>query len=92
MLPLCMKKFLGTLAVLALATAPALSPAFAQVQNVDPNDVIDADLAAPDYDGNFDSGSSILSRRPARQRTRPKRSATRAACQPIMAIPFRTMI
>tara|TARA_R110000824_G_scaffold33567_15_gene107518 strand:+ start:170 stop:934 length:765 start_codon:yes stop_codon:yes gene_type:complete len=53
-----MKKFLGTLAVLALATAPALSPAFAQVQNVDPNDVIDADLAAPDYDGNFDSGSS----------------------------------
>ncbi|WP_417612182.1 DUF1134 domain-containing protein [Parasphingorhabdus sp.] len=55
MLPLCMKKFLGTFAVLALATAPALSPAFAQVENVDPNDVIDADLAAPDYDGNFDS-------------------------------------
>lgn len=58
MLPLCMKKFLGTFAVLALATAPALSPAFAQVQNVDPNDVIDADLATPDYDGNFDSGSA----------------------------------
>ncbi|PHR21867.1 MAG: hypothetical protein COA41_01825 [Sphingopyxis sp.] len=56
MLPLCMKKFLGTFAVLALATAPALSPASAQqVENVDPNDVIDADLAAPDYDGNFDS-------------------------------------
>jgi len=58
MLPLCMKKFLATFAVLALATAPALSPAFAQVENVDPNDVIDADLAAPDYDGNFDSSAS----------------------------------
>jgi hypothetical protein len=57
MLPLCAKKFLGIFAVLALATAPALSPAFAQVENVDPNDVIDADLAAPDYDGNFDSGA-----------------------------------
>ncbi len=57
MLPLCMKKLLGTFAVLALATAPALSPAFAQVENVDPNDVIDADLAAPDYDDNFDSGT-----------------------------------
>ena len=57
MLPFCMKKILGTFAVLALATAPALSPAFAQVENVDPNDVIDADLAAPDYDGNFDSAT-----------------------------------
>ncbi len=58
MLPFCMKKLLGTFAVLALATAPALSPAFAQVENVDPNDVIDADLAAPDYDDNFDSGNA----------------------------------
>lgn len=56
MVPFCMKKILGIFAVLALATAPALSPALAQVQNVDPNDVIDADLAAPDYDGNFESG------------------------------------
>ena len=58
MLPLCMKKFLGLFAVLALATAPGLSPAFAQVETVDPNDVIDADLAAPDYDGNFESSAS----------------------------------
>lgn len=58
MLPLCTKKFLGLFAVLALATAPGLSPAFAQVENVDPNDVIDADLAAPDYDGNFESDAS----------------------------------
>jgi hypothetical protein len=58
MLPLYMKKFLGTFAVLALAAAPALTPAFAQVENVDPNDVIDADLAAPDYDSNFDSGAA----------------------------------
>tara|TARA_R110000824_G_scaffold104214_6_gene247335 strand:- start:4474 stop:5256 length:783 start_codon:yes stop_codon:yes gene_type:complete len=58
MLPLCTKKFLGLFAVLALATAPGLSPAFAQVENVDPNDVIDADLAAPDYDGNFKSDAS----------------------------------
>jgi len=58
MLPLYIKKFLGTFAVLALAAAPALTPAFAQVENVDPNDVIDADLAAPDYDRNFDSGTA----------------------------------
>ena len=58
MLPLCMKKFLGLFAVLALAIAPAASPAFAQVQSVDPNDVIDADLASPDYDGNFESSAS----------------------------------
>lgn len=58
MLPLWTKKSLGLFAVLALATAPALSPAYAQVETVDPNDAIDADLAAPDYDGNFDSGSS----------------------------------
>lgn len=58
MIPLWMKKSLGLFAVLALATAPALSPAYAQVESVDPNDVIDADLAAPDYDGNFDSGTA----------------------------------
>ncbi len=58
MLPLWMKKSLGLFAVLALATAPALSPAYAQIESVDPNDVIDADLAAPDYDENFDPGSS----------------------------------
>ncbi|WP_373491893.1 DUF1134 domain-containing protein [Parasphingorhabdus sp.] len=59
MLPLWMKKSLGLFAVLALASTPALSPAYAQVESVDPNDVIDADLAAPDYDGNFEaSGSS----------------------------------
>ncbi|MEH6792146.1 MAG: DUF1134 domain-containing protein [Parasphingorhabdus sp.] len=43
---------------MALATAPSLSPAYAQVQNVDPNDAIDADLAAPDYDGNFDPANA----------------------------------
>lgn len=58
MLPLCMKKSLGLFAVLALAIAPVLSPALAQIETVDPNDAIDADLAAPDYDGNFESASS----------------------------------
>lgn len=58
MLPFCMKKILGTFAVLALATAPALSPASAQVDTVDPNDAIDADLATPDYDGNFNSATA----------------------------------
>ncbi len=58
MLPLCVKKSLGLFAVVALAIAPVASPAFAQVETVDPNDVIDADLAAPDYDGNFESSAS----------------------------------
>ncbi len=58
MLPLCVKKSLGLFAVVALAIAPVASPVFAQVENVDPNDMIDADLAAPDYDGNFESGAS----------------------------------
>ncbi|MEH6660534.1 MAG: DUF1134 domain-containing protein [Parasphingorhabdus sp.] len=58
MLRLCLKKSLGLFAVLALASGPALSPAYAQVETVDPNDVIDADLAAPDYDGNFESDAS----------------------------------
>ena len=58
MLPLCVKKSFGLFAVLALAIAPVASPALAQVETVDPNDVIDADLAAPDYDGNFDSSAS----------------------------------
>ena len=62
MLPLCAKKFFGIFAVLALAAGPALTPAFAQVENIDPNDAIDADLAAPayaapDYDGNFDAST-----------------------------------
>ena len=58
MLPICVKKSLGLFAVLALAIAPVATPAFAQVETVDPNDVIDADLAAPDYDGNFESSDS----------------------------------
>lgn len=58
MLPFRMKKIWGIFAVLTLAVSPTLSPAYAQVENVDPNDVIDADLAAPDYDGNFDSGTA----------------------------------
>jgi hypothetical protein len=58
MLPICVKKSLGLFAVLALAIAPVATPAFAQVETVDPNDVIDADLAAPDYDGNFQSSDS----------------------------------
>lgn len=54
MLQSCLKKSLGLFAVLAFAAAPAVSPAYAQLQSVDPNDVIDADLEAPDYDGNFE--------------------------------------
>ena len=58
MLPLCVKKSLGLFAVMAMAITPVMSPAFAQVETVDPNDMIDADLAAPDYDGNFESDAS----------------------------------
>lgn len=42
-------KLLGAFAAATLA----LSPAYGQVETIDPNDAIDADLAAPDYDGNF---------------------------------------
>ncbi len=52
------KKLLGLFAVVALATGPVLSPAMAQVQTIDPNDAIDADLAAPDYDGTLEPSSS----------------------------------
>ncbi|WP_108811578.1 DUF1134 domain-containing protein [Sphingorhabdus sp. Alg231-15] len=48
------RKLLGLFTVAALACAPTMSPAFAQVQTIDPNDAIDADLDTPDYDGNFD--------------------------------------
>ena len=44
-------RLLGLFAVMALAT----SPAHAQVQTIDPNDAIDADLAAPDYDGTLEA-------------------------------------
>ncbi|WP_375140336.1 DUF1134 domain-containing protein [Parasphingorhabdus cellanae] len=49
------KRLLGLFAVAALSCAPAMSPAFAQVQTIDPNDAIDADLDNPDYDGNFEA-------------------------------------
>lgn len=49
------RKLLGLFAVAALACSPTMSPAFAQVQTIDPNDAIDADLNNPDYDGNFEA-------------------------------------
>ena len=49
------RKLLGLLAIVAFASVPALSPAFAQVQTIDPNEAIDADLNTPDYDGNFEA-------------------------------------
>ncbi|WP_442955411.1 DUF1134 domain-containing protein [Parasphingorhabdus sp.] len=52
------KKLLGLLAVVTLASVPTLSPAFAQVQTIDPNNAIDADLNTPDYDGNFEPQNS----------------------------------
>lgn len=48
------KKLLGLLAVFTLAASPSLSPAFAQVETIDPNDAIDADLATPDFDGTLE--------------------------------------
>ena len=44
-------KLLSLFGVFALATTSALSPVYAQVQSVDPNDAIDADLETPDFDG-----------------------------------------
>ncbi len=52
------KKLLGLVAVFALAAGHAVTPALAQVQTVDPNDAIDADLAAPDYDGTLEQSST----------------------------------
>ena len=52
------RKLLGLFAVAALAAAPTLSPVYAQVQTIDPNDAIDADLDNPDYDGNFEAPNS----------------------------------
>jgi len=58
MLKSCLKKLLGVFAVLALAAGPALVPVQAQVQTIDPNDVIDADLATPDVDGVLETAPS----------------------------------
>lgn len=49
------RKLLGLFAVASLAITPSLSPVMAQVQTIDPNDAIDADLDTPDYDGNFET-------------------------------------
>ena len=48
------RKLLGIFGAVALAATPALSPAYAQVESIDPNEAIDADLETPDYDGNFE--------------------------------------
>lgn len=45
------QQLLGLFAAMMLTTGAALSPASAQVETIDPNDAIDADLATPDYDG-----------------------------------------
>lgn len=52
------KKLLSLLAIATIAITPNLTPAHAQVETIDPNDAIDADLAAPDYDGTFEAPSS----------------------------------
>ncbi|HEY9090448.1 DUF1134 domain-containing protein [Parasphingorhabdus sp.] len=49
------RKLLGLLAVVTLASAPTLAPAFAQMQTIDPNDAIDADLNDPGLTGNYDA-------------------------------------
>ena len=50
-------KILSLLAIVALAGAPSLSPAYAQVATIDPNDAIDADLETPDFDGTLQTPS-----------------------------------
>lgn len=50
-------KILSLLAIVALAGAPSLSPAYAQVTTIDPNDAIDADLETPDFDGTLQTPS-----------------------------------
>ena len=52
------RAFLAVVGAFALAAAPAVSPAYAQVESIDPNDAIDADLETPDYDGTLESPSS----------------------------------
>jgi len=52
------RTFLGVLGALALVAAPAMSPAYAQVESIDPNDAIDADLETPDFDGTLEAPSS----------------------------------
>lgn len=52
------RAFLGVFGALALVIAPTVSPAFAQVESIDPNDAIDADLETPDYDGTLEAPQS----------------------------------
>lgn len=52
------RTFLGVLGAFALVAGPAVSPAYAQVESIDPNDAIDADLEAPDFDGTLEAPSS----------------------------------
>ena len=52
------RKILSLFAVVTLASTPALSPVYAQVQTIDPNDAIDADLNNPGYNGNYQAPAS----------------------------------
>ena len=51
----------GIFGAVALAATPVLSPVYAQVESIDPNEAIDADLETPDYDGNFEPAESTTS-------------------------------
>lgn len=61
------RAFLAVVGAFALAAAPAVSPVYAQVQSIDPNDAIDADLETPDYDGTLErpSSSTIVNELPS---------------------------
>lgn len=52
------RSLLGVLGAFALVATPAVSPAYAQVETIDPNDAIDADLETPDYDGTLETPSN----------------------------------
>ncbi len=52
------RTLLNVIGVFALIAAPAVSPAYGQVESIDPNDAIDSDLETPDYDGTLEAPSS----------------------------------
>lgn len=61
------RSFLAVIGAFALAAAPTVSPVYAQVESIDPNDAIDADLETPDYDGTLEAptGSTVVEELPS---------------------------
>jgi len=62
MIQLCLKKAFqkSTLFAAAIGLSLAAHAGHAQVETIDPNDAIDADLETPDFDGTLESGKATV--------------------------------